>query len=198
MVNPEYSRAISIGIALLSTIVDRLPQRDSPVVALSYQHHAYDVVNRRLDLIASRLSAVLQRAGYAALPIAASQTVDSRRLLGAFSHKMAAHLAGLGWIGRSCLLVTPTAGPRVRWATVLTDASLTATGEPMEEQCGDCQICVEACPAKAFTGRAFYADEPRAARFAAQACASYLDRIEEVLATSVCGLCLYACPYGQT
>ena len=86
------------------------------------------------------------------------------RQLGFFSHKLAAHLAGLGWIGKSCLLVTLEVGPRVRWASVLTDAPLMA-GEPLEERCGECRGCVEVCPAGAFSGRSFFFDEPRAARF---------------------------------
>jgi len=112
-------RAISIGITLLHSIVDQLPQRFQPAVAMNCKHHAYSLVNQRLGSITSRLSSVVQSKGYRALPVPASQTVDSERLLGAFSHKMAAHLAGLGWIGKSCLLVTPEAGPRVRWATIL-------------------------------------------------------------------------------
>jgi epoxyqueuosine reductase QueG len=120
----EFSRAISIGIALLHSIVDQLPQRADPAVAMNYKHHAYDLVNQRLDHITSRLSSLLQSEGCRALPVPASQTVDDERLCDVFSHKMAAHLAGLGWIGKNCMLITPEVGPRVRWATVLTDAEL--------------------------------------------------------------------------
>src|SRR3990172_3467046 len=122
-----YPRAISVGIALLHTIVDQLPQRADRAVAVSYRHHAYDLVNQRLDLVTSRVSSFLQREGYSALPIPASRRVDEERICAAFSHKLAAHLSGLGWIGKCCLLVTPEVGPRVRWATVLTDAPLQAT-----------------------------------------------------------------------
>ena len=94
------------------------------------------------------------------------------RELGLFSHKLAAHLAGLGWIGKSCLLVTLEVGPRVRWASVLTDASLMA-GEPLEERCGECRGCVEVCPVGAFSGRSFFSDEPRAARFDVFKCRYY-------------------------
>jgi epoxyqueuosine reductase len=128
-----YPRAISVGIALFHTIVDQLPQRANRIVAVSYRHHLYDVINQRLDLLTSQLSSLLQREGYRALPIPAAKRTDDERLCAAFSHKLAAHLAGLGWIGKSCLLVTPEIGPRVRWSTVLTDAPLQATGKPMDE-----------------------------------------------------------------
>ncbi len=189
--------AISIGIVLPHAIVDQLPQRADRTVSMMYRHHAYEVVNQRLDHIASRLSGVLQRGGYSALPVAASQNMDEERLCGIFSHKMAAHLAGLGWIGKSCLLVTPEVGPRVRWATVLTDAPLEMTGEPMKERCGHCQQCVESCPPRAFTGQPFREEEPREVRFAAHKCQEYLAGMKEATGLRTCGLCLYICPYGR-
>lgn len=193
----EFPRAISMGIGLLDPVVDQLPRRAERAVAMSYRHHGYDLVNQRLDHLASRLGSALRRAGYQALPVAASQRVDDERLWGAFSHKMAAHLAGLGWIGKSCMLITPEVGPRVRWTTVLTDAPLQATGGPMEERCGTCQQCVDICPPQAFTGRPFRADEPREVRFAAHKCHAYFDEMEEAIGLPVCGLCLYVCPHGK-
>jgi epoxyqueuosine reductase len=193
-----YPRAICVGIVLSHGIVDRLPQRDQLSVAMTYRHHAYDVVNQRLDHIISRLSGTLQQEGHGALPVPASQTVDEDRLCGLFSHKLAAHLAGLGWIGKSCLLVTPEVGPRVRWATVLTDASLAVTGEPMEERCGSCQQCVESCPPRAFTGEPFREQEPRDVRFVARKCREYQNELQEAMGVSACGMCLYVCPHGRS
>lgn len=149
----DYSKAVSIGIALLNSIVDQLPNRAEKATAIEYRHHAYDVINERLDCIASRISSILQKEGYRAYPVPASKRADDERICAIFSHKLAAHLAGLGWIGKSCLLITPTAGPRVRYATVLTDAPLESTGQPMQERCGECQECVKVCPVGAFTGR---------------------------------------------
>lgn len=197
-VTAEYPWAISIGITLLHSIVDQLPQRSERAWAVSYKHLCYDLVNQRLDLIASQLSSVLQRDGYGAFPVPASSRVDDERICAIFSHKMAAHLAGLGWIGKSCLLVTPDIGPRVRWVTVLTDAPLEVTGEPMEERCGTCVECVDMCPVKAFTGQPFRENEPREARFDASKCDRYLTKMKEKDAElAVCGLCLYICPYGK-
>lgn len=139
----DYPRAVSIGIALLNPIVDQLPNRAQKAAAIEYRHHAYDVINERLDSIASRLSSVLQKKGYRAYPVPAAKRVDDERICAIFSHKLAAHLAGLGWIGKSCLLITPAAGPRVRLATVLTDAPLVPSGQPMKEQCGGCQECIQ-------------------------------------------------------
>lgn len=193
-----YPRAVSVGIVLPHAIVDQLPNRADRAAAVSYRHHSYDVINQRLDLLASIISSVLQREGFKALPVPASKRVDDERICGAFSHKLAAHLAGLGWIGKSCLLVTPDEGPRVRWATVLTDAPLTVTGKPAEERCGSCNLCVETCPVQAFTGEAFNALDPREKRYDAGKCDRYFAAMkEEAPETAVCGLCLYVCPYGK-
>jgi len=193
-----YPRAISIGIALLHAMVDQLPARAERAVAVGYRHHCYDLVNHRLDLIASRLSSVLQREGYRALPVPASKRVDDERLCAVFSHKMGAHLAGLGWIGKSCLLVTPEMGPRVRWASVLTNAPLAPTAQPMEDRCGTCAECVVICPVKAFTGQPFRDNELREARYDAGKCDRYFTQMKKKDAElAVCGLCLYICPYGR-
>jgi epoxyqueuosine reductase len=198
LVIADYPRAISVGIVLPNSIVNQLPNRANRTVAINYRHHCYEVINQRLDFLVSRLSSLLQREGYQALPISASKRVNTERLCAEFSHKLAAHLAGLGWIGKSSLLVTPEKGSRVRWATVLTDAPITITGKPMEERCGTCNKCVEICPVHAFTGESFRASEPREKRYDASKCDRYFAAMREKDAEmAVCGLCLYVCPYGK-
>lgn len=194
----EYPRSISIGIALFHTIVNQLSRRSERAVAVSYRSHCYDVINVRLDQVVSRIASILQRKGYRAFPIPAAKRVDDDRICAIFSHKLSAHLAGLGWIGKNCLLITPDMGPRVRWGTVLTDAPLATTGRPIEEGCGDCHECVDICPVRGFTGQPFRAEEPRAVRFDASKCDRYFSKMKEKDAeTAVCGLCLYTCPYGR-
>ncbi|HTP24584.1 MAG TPA: 4Fe-4S double cluster binding domain-containing protein [Anaeromyxobacteraceae bacterium] len=192
----SWPRAISIGIRLMDDIVDQLPGRQCRHVAIDYRHHCYDVINSRLDDVASRIGSELQRTGYCAYPVPASKRVDDERICGVFSHKLAANLAGHGWIGKSCLLVTPEAGPRVRFATVLTDAPL-ETGTPMAVACGECTECVDACPVSAFTGRRFREDEPREARYDARKCEAYLYGLERPGVPAVCGMCIHACPHGK-
>lgn len=177
--------------------MDQLPRRDEKVVAVEYRHHAYDVINGRLDMIALQLSGMIQKEGYRAFPVPASRRFDDERICAVFSHKLAAHLASLGWIGRNCLLITPEAGPRVRFVTVLTDAPLQPTGQPMKERCGDCRECVDICPMNAFTGRAFREYEPREARYDARKCDRYFKALEKKMGVAVCGMCLYVCPYDR-
>jgi epoxyqueuosine reductase len=191
-----YPYALSVGVALSDGIVDQLPRHKEVAVAHTYDHF-YDTVNWSLDRIALRLSVTLNEHGFRTLLIPASDRVDDENLLGLFSHKLAARLAGLGWIGPSCLLVTPEVGPRVRWATVLTGAPLEA-GRPIPDQCDNCQRCVEACPPRAFSGRPFDPGEPREARFDAHRCEEYRAHLrDEVTGVRTCGMCVYVCPHGQ-
>lgn len=190
----SYPLAISLGIRIMDSIVDQLPNRQERAVAVNYRHHGYDIINRRLDLLASRLGSLIQKERYRALPIPASERYDDQRICAVLSHKLAAHLAGHGWIGKSCLLITPKVGPRVRWTTILTDAPLTITGKMMDEHCGDCTECVDICPVSAFTGTPFHPEDPREVRYHAEKCEKYLGEGEE---WAVCGLCLYICPHGR-
>ncbi|MBP1929963.1 epoxyqueuosine reductase QueG [Methanolinea mesophila] len=193
----DYPVAISIGIVLLDTLVDLLPTREKDGGGVLYRHHAYDVVNTALDLIALQVANTLQRSGYRALPVGASKRTDDAKICGPVSHKLAARLAGLGWIGRSCLLITPEHGPRVRWVSVLTDAPLAPTGRAIEGRCGECRECVNACPARAFTGIPFDEREPRESRYDARACERYFKEEEIRTGSAVCGMCLFVCPFGR-
>jgi len=190
----QFPRAVSHGFALADGIVNTLVHHESIAALSTYWYYVYRIVNPRLDSISLTLAQALDRAGFQAFVVPSSQTLDRTRLIGVFFHKLAAHLAGRGWIGKSALLITPEHGPRVRWGTVLTDAPL-EKGMPMDEMCRDCPVCVKGCPAHAFTGQAFDQPRPRSEIFAAEACYRYL-RERETLHRA-CGICVYICPFGR-
>lgn len=197
-----FPRAVSLGSRLSDAIVDQIKDQGNERLVRSYQWHIYEITGRFLDSVALQMTKMLQAAGYQAHPIHASQYMDADGLSGMISNKIAAHLSGLGWIGKSVLLVTPEAGPRARWATVLTDAPL-EPGKPMERRCGDCTECVEICPVSAFTGVDFDPLEPREKRFDAHVCADYNKHrhstvMSKLAAGSNCGLCVYICPHGRS
>lgn len=192
----KFSRAISIGIRLLDAIVEELYNHEDPKVIFTYKA-LYNTVNSRLDHITLLLAKRIQEKGHQAYPIPASQTIDSKKLIGTISHKLAANLSSLGWIGKSCLLITPEYGPRVRFATILTDTPVKA-GSPIDNKCYDCTKCVDICPVKAFTGARFNPSEPREARFKAHLCRNYSEKRREKLGEGICGLCVYICPYGRS
>ena len=72
--------------------------------------------------------------------------VDSAPLL----EKQYAVEAGLGWIGRQSLLVTPEFGSYVLLGELVLDAEADAYDTPYEGVCcGECRRCMEACPTSA-------------------------------------------------
>ena len=194
----KYSKTISIGFAMVPAIVDKLSVKpEFPSLEL-YQHFCYDLINQMIDNSLLKLSKVLIKYGYDALPIPATKARDNNKpLYGAFSHKAAANISGLGWIGKSCLFITESVGPRARWGTILTNAPLTPTGSLMERDCGDCNVCVKNCPAGAFTGNNFKMSERRENRYDAFKCRDYIIQRGKEHGLSVCGICVKVCPYGK-
>lgn len=58
--------------------------------------------------------------------------------------------AGLGWIGRNSLLVTPRYGSFVLLGELITDAEIDRYDAPYTaDGCGNCRRCIEACAAEA-------------------------------------------------
>jgi len=192
-----YPYAVSVGVRLPDSVVEPLgAEKPDAVANVNYDHYIYKVVNSILDRITVLIAKRLDNLNYRALPVAASLKIPGQYYKGNISHKLAANLAGLGWIGKSCLLVTPEAGPRVRWGTVLTDAPLKA-GEPLENGCKDCHLCIDVCPANALKGRSFDPNEPRRMRIDVQKCDDYRMSLKEKYGVRTCGKCLWVCPYGR-
>ncbi|HJR92846.1 MAG TPA: 4Fe-4S double cluster binding domain-containing protein [Acidimicrobiia bacterium] len=59
--------------------------------------------------------------------------------------RAAAVRAGLGWWGKSTVVITPGLGPWFVIGTVVTDAEMAVDG-PMVRTCGTCSACLPACP----------------------------------------------------
>lgn len=188
----ELVYGVSIGVRLSDAIVDELVV--GPTKAYAYHYHA---MNRFLDDLAILTMNLLQERGYRAFPIPTSQTVNLKLHEGHLSHKMVASRAGLGWIGKSALLVTPEFGPRLRLTSVLTDAPLKAGKPVVESSCGSCQECVEACPVEAIRGETWSRKSERADLLDVDRCAMKIDAGKTEVGAPVCGVCVQVCPKGK-
>lgn len=191
----NFTHAISIATALPSKAIEMIEVNSpGPLYA-----HAYKIANNILDHISFRISAYLISKGYRAQPIPASLTINHQKLRGHLPHKTFALASGLGWIGRNLLLVNPIYGPRIRLATILTNVKLEPTGKPMENKCGNCRACIDACPTKAlkYSEFRFYPEE-RDKVFNAHACNQRLLKMKAnpSIGVSICGLCIKSCPVG--
>jgi epoxyqueuosine reductase QueG len=187
--------AITVMIRLSDAIVDQIEHEPTH----TYFHH-YRSVNFLIDQITLKGTLMLQEWNYNAMAIPASQTVktEDERYTAVFQHKTAATRAGLGWIGKNGLLITPEYGPRVRLGTLLTDMEL-PYGEPItESKCGECRKCVVSCPAAALHGVLWKAGLERKYIVDAHACSTHMhDKYRHIGRGSVCGICIRSCPVGE-
>lgn len=78
-------------------------------------------------------------------------TLETKGLMADLSFKHAAVASGLGVMSRMCTVATPQWGPRIRFGAVVTDVNLEPDPMMEEDFCGDCKLCMEACPAGAIS-----------------------------------------------
>ena len=187
--DPLY--ALVFGLRYLDAAVERLPVDDA------------------LDRAAEELSTATQRI-YVIVEHILRESGDNVRccrydsvesVFGApctLSQKALAVLAGLGWIGKSSLLVTPDHGPRVRLGTLFTDAALVADDPFPTNNCGHCHVCREACPVGAVTEEAVSFRRFSAYRIDADRCRAHVWRnLPGGGKREFCGVCLKECPFGR-
>lgn len=157
----------------------------------------YARVNNHINELSVALSGEIEKRGFKSSPLAASIRTDTVNIKGDFPHKTAATRAGLGWVGRHCQLITHPFGSWVRLGTVFTDLELPC-GPPIERAfCGKCMSCVEACPAKALTGNAWYPGLPREEILDVRACDQWKkEHYFQYHKGHNCGICSAVCPLG--
>ena len=146
------------------------------------------VLRQRLDALVERMHELF------AGPFQTRVCVDTSAIL----ERELAAAAGVGWIGKNTMVLTPSLGSFFFLGEIITDLVLEPDG-PMPDHCGSCTRCLEACPTAAFP-------EPRV--MDAGRCISYLTiehrgEIEPALAEKMdgwvfgCDICQEVCPYNH-
>lgn len=116
-----------------------------------------------------------------------------------FPHKQAATAAGLGWIGKSSLLITPRYGPRIRLATILTDAEFETAKPITEDECGNCTLCVDACPFGVINNKNWALSVDREELIDAHICYEKGRNCFNSTGQKYrCGKCMQVCPIGRS
>jgi epoxyqueuosine reductase QueG len=177
----HFRSAVSIALRVSSEVLSTLKEHPNQL----YEHH-YRQVNFALDRLALEMVNRIHDLGGHALAIPASQLVDWTNQRGHLSHKRVAVAAGLGWLGRNNLLVTPDCGAQVRLVTVLSNLDLPVSG-PLSRDCGTCHACIAACPAAAI------GETP--SDFKHLDCFGLLKDFQRrrYVGQYICGLCVRAC-----
>jgi len=107
--------------------------------------------------------------------------------------------AGLGWIGKNSLLVSPLAGSTFNLGEILLDLDLNFSTPFEHDLCADCHLCIDACPTKCINpDRTLKASE----------CISYLTiehkgsiprQLRNKMGTWIfgCDICQLVCPFNK-
>ncbi|MEZ7893213.1 MAG: hypothetical protein QMC67_15865 [Candidatus Wallbacteria bacterium] len=186
--NPAFTKmqnAVSMAFHLSDAVLEGIFKEPTPLYAMHYNR-----VNSFLDDTALKITSIIQNSGYNAMPIPASQIIDKSSQRGYLNHKLIGNAAGIGYIGRNNLLVSPEFGSRMRLVTVLTDAPIAATPK-LEINCGSCRACITACPVGAIGESA---DD-----FTLPKCVEQISKYQKIMfvAKGVCGICVKACRGNQ-
>jgi epoxyqueuosine reductase len=186
---PPLPRAVSFALRLRPASLEGLERGPNEAEVREYRR-----VNDELIEIGEACVALFRAHGYE------GERVDDDAPDGPtdpeiFASKTAATQAGLGWIGKTALLVTPQFGSSVRLGTVFTDLPL-PTGAPVTTgRCGSCRACVDACPVDAGRDVAWRAGLPRSALYDCAACDAFQLGFPDY--DEICGICIWVCPYTK-
>jgi len=114
---------------------------------------------------------------------------------------MIATRAGLGWIGKTALFISDEFGPRLRLVSILINKNPDTESIPIDySKCGQCNICVEKCPATAANGKLWNINIHRDEFFDAYKCREKCGELAKQnlnVDIRICGLCVAVCPIGK-
>lgn len=178
----------SVLILLLPYYTGPHPGRNLSLYAVPDDYHR--IAGGILDAVA----AALRRAfpGESFLPFVDSSPIPEVE---------AACRAGLGFRGRNGQLITPEYGSLCFMAEIVTALELEPTRPParLPADCGDCRICVEACPTGALSGEGMETARCRSAL--TQKKGELTPWEEQQIAKGGyawgCDLCTLACPHNR-
>lgn len=135
-------------IRIITVRMDYLPQDDKALEILNDPSKAYisryalgrdyhKVIRQRLRQLAAKINDIVGQFNYRAF-------TDSAPIF----ERALAEKSGLGWIGKSSMLINKDAGSWFFLGTLYTNLPL-PLDEPVTEHCGSCTACLDVCPTQA-------------------------------------------------
>jgi epoxyqueuosine reductase len=142
---------------------------------------AYEILREKLDELGRRIGGAYR------VLVDANQHVD----------REAAARSGVGFYGKNTLLITRRHGSWVVLGTLVTDAELEPT-PPLDLDCGDCRLCIDACPTGALDEPGTL-DSTRCLSYWTQAPAPPPAEYRAELGAQVygCDICQDVCPWNR-
>ena len=142
-----------------------------------------------LGVISSELTAYLRKEGFAAQAGSA--------LNGMSVYPILAQNAGLGWIGKHGLLITPEFGPRQRIAVIYTGIENLPFNEVrndhswVRDYCKKCNACFIKCPGKAILDVPLKNTQYSTTHIKSEKC------FPEFYDNHACTICIRVCPFSK-
>lgn len=195
----QWRREMDYGVSIAVTLDPQIINTISKGPNHPY-HQEYKRVNELLANLSRCAADFLIEHGFRAVPKAPTgENFDKRTFSTELPHKTVATRAGLGWIGKSALLINKKLGASFRLSSVLTD-SVFETADPVNRSfCGNCVLCVQACPARAILNRNWEAGMARDSYYNAALCyqtgKGYAAALQ--IDSTICGICIAVCPWTK-
>ena len=176
-----YDNAIVLTMEMSKEKLDQAPSQ----ATLNMVFGTYDDLGKG----ANKIAEFLRNHGYAAQ---ADHPLGGLVLFPPLAQK-----AGMGWVGRHGLLITPEFGPRVRLAAVYTNIEnlpLTDSNEHdwISKYCDLCGICVKQCPVAAIL------DKPIIHESGLITCIKQRECFEYFVQYYGCSVCIKVCPFSKS
>jgi epoxyqueuosine reductase len=140
---PWAASVISVGMNY-HTSYER-PQTPSPargwISRYAWGEDYHEIMKAKLDALLAEMRE------FHGGPVQGRSFVDSGPVL----ERDFAGVAGLGWIGKNTQLISPKRGSWFFLGELFVDLLL-AYDRPIRDRCGQCDLCLKACPTGAFVG----------------------------------------------
>jgi epoxyqueuosine reductase QueG len=183
----ETGSIISLSLCYKSEIIDciNVKKEDGSIDKERWNIYAgeYEKINSLLTQIGKKISEKF--GGYLIMPVTGAPIEVIKKASDYFphtiSHRLIAEHAGVGWRGKSELLVTEKNGSALRFASILINIPL-IQNNIMENKCGNCIDCLESC---------FILKTKSESDDYREKCRKFLDNLG--LKNDVCGKCVKSC-----
>ncbi len=123
--------------------------------------------------------------------------VESMVDTGTLVDRAVAERAGIGWSGKNCAVITPEWGSWVYLGEMITNIPF-PSDQPVTEDCGDCTLCIDACPTGALVGPG-QLNASRCVSFVTQTKGFVEDEFKEKIGNRLygCDTCQIVCPKNR-
>ncbi|MBM6616996.1 tRNA epoxyqueuosine(34) reductase QueG [Bacillus suaedaesalsae] len=190
LILPKAKSIIAIALAYPSKLKDAprstRTERRGLFARASWGQDYHDVLRDRLNKLEAFL---IERVP----AVKVKSMVDT----GELSDRAVAERAGIGWSGKNCSIITPEFGSYVYLGEMITNIPFEPS-TPIEDQCGSCTKCIDACPTGAIV-QGGQLDSNKCIAFLTQTKGFLADEYREKIGNRLygCDTCQLVCPKNK-